>query len=110
MTFDLTAMRKHLPKDLRLAASTMAETGNTFPTGQGIMNDAADEIERLTSALATARNAKNLFALVDETRELIKMALKDGAISDRWAWCFVDTVEELDKDLAIAELRGQDYE
>lgn len=40
-------MRDRLPKDLRQAARIMSEAGNVFPTGQSIMNDAADEIERL---------------------------------------------------------------
>lgn len=44
-------VRERLPQDLRQAARVMAETSNTFPTGQSIMADAADEIERLRTAL-----------------------------------------------------------
>jgi hypothetical protein len=44
---------ERLPADLRQAARIMAETG-TFETGQAIMSDAADEIERLRDALKEA--------------------------------------------------------
>lgn len=47
----MTAMTAHgIVSDLRLAAKTMADT-ETFPTGQSIMTDAADEIERLRDQL-----------------------------------------------------------
>lgn len=49
-------MRERIPKDLRQAARIMAET-DTFETGQAIMNDAAEEIERLRYVLLVVRGA-----------------------------------------------------
>ena len=48
-------VRQRLPIDLRQAARVMAEVGNTFPTGQAIMAEAADEIERLREWQSDAR-------------------------------------------------------
>lgn len=48
--------RDRLPTDLRQAARIMSEVG-TFETGQGLLVDAADEIERLRYVLAGVRGA-----------------------------------------------------
>ena len=53
-------VRERLPKDLRQAARIMSEVG-TFETGQSIMNDAADEIERLRIMVQTRDQQINNF-------------------------------------------------
>lgn len=57
--------RDRLPKDLRQAALIMAETG-TFQTGQGLLTDAADEIERLRKAAMDFRESVRKAALDTE--------------------------------------------
>jgi hypothetical protein len=49
MTYGSSVVQR-LPIDLRVAANIMEDT-NTFPTGQGIMRDAATRIEQLEEAL-----------------------------------------------------------
>jgi hypothetical protein len=51
-----SSVAQRLPIDLRVAANIMADT-NTFPTGQGIMRDAATRIETLEELLKIAKGA-----------------------------------------------------
>lgn len=77
-------MRRRLPKDLRQAARVMLETNNTFPTGQAIMKDAADEIERLRKALKTIADggADDLSANPADWASTIAFQALGGEIND----------------------------
>ena len=59
-------MRDRLTTDLRQASRIMAETG-TFEIGQGLLNDAADEIERLRSLVSFHEDQKRQSEATRET-------------------------------------------
>jgi hypothetical protein len=60
-----SSVAQRLPIDLRVAANIMADT-NTFPTGQGIMRDAATRIEQLELQAVGFRESLRKAALDSE--------------------------------------------
>jgi hypothetical protein len=66
-----SSVAQRLPIDLRVAANIMADT-NTFPTGQGIMRDAATRIEELEEAL------QNVMGYIDSPIPRRRLGIKES--------------------------------
>ena len=71
-------VRQRLPADLRQGARIMAET-KTFGTGRALMDDAADEIERIGNVAAGRLRWLSMMSAGGEHSDLVAFQAREWA-------------------------------